>query len=120
MAFGAYPKQSKRTDMSLKRPLLDKASASSEASDDTDYQAEPHFLIPYERTRRRSRCVSLSLVLTIGAGVSIILFQTLLLWNLWRRQHNRPDILGELNGLVPLGEEWMSEIQQYSSSCFLS
>ena len=116
MVFGAYPQQRERMSLSLERPLLDKAGPSSEASEDLEYKPKSHFLPRYGRNSRPSRCLSPLIVLAIGTGILILEFQVVLLWKLWR-QPGHPEVLGEVNGLVPLGKHQKPETQQHSGSC---
>ncbi len=108
MVFGAYPQQRERMSMSLERPLLDEAGPSSEASEDLEYELKSPFLSRYGRKGRPSRCLSPLIVLAVGTGIFILGFQSVLLWKLWR-QPGHPEVLGEVNGLVPSGKQQRPE-----------
>ena len=104
MAFGAYPLQRDSMSASLKIPLLDENGASSEISDELEYESDPPFQSRYRRTARPSRYRSLFTALALSTGAFILGLQSILLWKSWQQRSGNSDVLGEMNGLVPSGK----------------
>ncbi|KAI1820015.1 hypothetical protein F4861DRAFT_95142 [Xylaria intraflava] len=103
MVLGAYPHKQEKPRMSFEEPLLeDNGSfpASRSSSEETRYERATSRFSKYRQTSSQNPRRSLIITLAQCIGLSALVLQSLVIWNLWREsRHARA--LGEINGLVP-------------------